>query len=290
MSKILEKDLRSTKKEQNILIRTPKTPQFFTLHLEELKNSEVFTAKRDECGKKESDFQWTISKNIVPQKFESSTVSLPNLHKWGINLQCQEFIQRDEKEEIPGQNTQVSGQILYIPHEDDEAEFGTRKQVLSTSWFYPRANIRIKIEPTVETEIVSWCKNIKPYRRKWVRFYRNTRQFFAERLPVLYISCFLGIGLLIWGILGLIDALIGYNVCGNCVSYDRETGKKDYERVTHEFEGAQVECMNVDIAQMLASDHNTRTLNINVVGYCSVHETLLETTLPACPKYKESIK
>ena len=226
----------------------------------------------------------SMQKDTISTKLRFTSHSLPDTAFCGLKVQKIDFSQEEK-----GSPSPTVSEFFIIPHEDDDSEYGAYTQVLSTSWLYISEDLRVKLVPEVESEKLDYCMQIADWRKKWNRFYTAFLYMCKTKPHITILLILTGVGLMFLGLVSLLNLFIGFRTCRSCLSFDREEGLRELNRITHEFDGNQVEQMNIDIAQMMSSERGIKTLNPTRVGYCSTKQTLLEDTLPKCNFYKEGV-
>ena len=254
------------------------------------------------------------------QEFEGRTLSLPDLSEIGFDAAVQERLEGPAK--VLSQTVYI---IDRDKKEEDLHPGEVPGIVLSKHTWAALDGYEFRCVPGVDHAHVPWMVQLTNEQMAWIRLADKMRRLKHDRpeielildMPLLiaFVIALLagivgrlfggwdvaaicaGVGLLV-GFVGSLKKVRGafirsltrkYEVktCGQCTCFDEAEGKKEYHKVTHQFENGEGQ-MNKDISKMVAQERNISGLNEELIGYCTMREMLLERTFQCCPDFKEA--
>jgi hypothetical protein len=211
-------------------------------------------------------------------RLPGSTKQPPDTQKWGFDIAVETTVAGIER---------VVSQVVYAKGSDEH------RTKLSTSW-ERIGDYEAKVEPLPKMRLAPWLENNPAWKREWLRRKAAVAAEMEKRgmskaspaiTAIMRISAHLA------------EGALGIHTCGTCKAFDRKTGRDELTKTTHIFSGTVsdspgsqgatlAQSMMTDVAQMIAQQLGSRSLDPEKVGLCGKRDSLLEDDLLACPQYE----
>lgn len=229
-------------------------------------------------------FEWQHVKGGEVLQHETTTTKLPlqitTSDGTVLTVRCMERVEGRNK---------VLSQLIYLddtPPEDDDDYYGKVPGVLLASNVWHKfGDWNTRIQPVIESSKVDWIKEPTPDQVTWNHLKTKYKHILSRYPEIAFVMRSGPVSAITDRFYTVMEAKYGIDQCGDCQHFDADTGREEFLKITHHFDGGETAQMNKDVAQIVAQERGLPNLKDDNVGLCTVRASFIETTTQACPEF-----